>query len=76
LRILPRVDKTRAFKTALWVLGRNEDRAMHGSAMAALELVGDRRAIPYIEKALVGADDTLKRVAERALAKLRNLNKD
>jgi hypothetical protein len=44
--------------------------------MAALELVGDRRAIPYIEKALVGADDTLKRVAERALAKLRNLNKD
>jgi hypothetical protein len=35
------------------------------------ELVGDKRAIPYIEKALVGADDTLKRVAERALAKLK-----
>jgi HEAT repeat protein len=76
LRILPRVDKTRAFKTALWILGRHEDRAIHESAVAAIELVGDKRAIPYIERTLEGADANLRRVGERALERLRGQNQD
>jgi HEAT repeat protein len=71
LYVLASVDAKRAFDTAVWVLSRPEDKRIHWQAVGVFERIGDKRAIPYIEKALVGADDTLKRVAERALAKLK-----
>jgi hypothetical protein len=44
---------------------------MYWQAVGLLERIGDPRAIPEIERVAEGADDTLQRVAERALKKLR-----
>ncbi|MDQ2985150.1 MAG: HEAT repeat domain-containing protein [Armatimonadota bacterium] len=73
LSVLPEKSKTRAYDVAIAVLRRPEDEQMHWQAVIVLERIGDPRAIPDIERVAEGAEGILKRVAERALKKLRGL---
>lgn len=71
LYVLPEMNRARAYDGAISILRRPEEAQMHGQAVLLLERIGDPRAIPDIERAAEGADGTLKRLAERALRKLR-----